>query len=205
MLVAAILAGGRSSRFGFGINKCLYPVLGKPMILYIYSKILKTRFFVDTYAIVSMNDAEEVYSLGLNVIIDNYLAGPLPAVYQALNMFSNVFIIACDMPLVDVSSIERMVSMCPRNADACIPKWGSTGYKEPLFAVYRNSLLGLLERCFHREELSITKCLDNSGRLTNILYLDVNKIFMDPYKELFNLNTPKDLKQFYILLGDAHV
>jgi len=193
-VIAAILAGGKSARFGQGIDKCLYPIYGKPMIMFVYSKLVKSKQFMDLYIVTSWEKAEHFSSLGLKVFIDNFLLGPLPAIYQILKMFKSVFVIGCDTPLIEVTSIERLCSLCLDSADACIPRWRTSRYLEPLFAVYRDALLETLETCFYSGEYSIAKCLKDRA---SVQYIDAENVFRFPYKEVFNVNTIEDLNKLY--------
>ncbi|MEM3926993.1 MAG: molybdenum cofactor guanylyltransferase [Desulfurococcaceae archaeon] len=189
-MIAVILAGGRSSRM-LSVDKCLHNLGGTSLLEIIYRKLERSREFTDIHVLASHLNANHLIDLGFNVIIDNILAGPLTAIYQ-LRIFNEFFVIACDTPFISIESIKRLLSMCINSASACIPRWRSTRYLEPLFAIYRSKAIDLLEICLLKGELSINRCLNNSE---SIMYLDVDQVFKDPRGELFNINTLDDLNK----------
>jgi molybdopterin-guanine dinucleotide biosynthesis protein A len=196
-LIASILAGGSSIRIGFGIDKCFYSTHSKPLILHIVERLRNSRLFEEVYVFVSYRNAQHAWELGLNTAIDVIECGPLSAIYQLIKMFKEVFVVACDMPFISINNIERLLLQCSEDAVACIPRWSSTKFLEPLYAIYRRDVADLFEKCFALGELSIAKCI---AGLNRVRFVNVESTFIEPHKEFFNVNTFEELK----LVGDTH-
>jgi len=190
-LIACVLAGGGSTRIGFGIDKCFYSVFSKPLVLHIAEKLKSSRLFEEVYVFTSHRNAQWAWELGLNVVIDSIEGGPLVAVYQLLKVFREVFVIACDMPFATSSNIEKLLLQCSENFVACIPQWSYLKHFEPLYAVYRRGVVELFEKCFAHGELSIARCIDG---LSSVKLVNIESTFIEPRKEFFNVNTFEELK-----------
>ena len=132
---AAILAGGKSSRMGQ--DKSLLPVRGKPLIRRIYEQ-LASRF---DEILISTNEPTKHAFLGVRTVPDLVPGkGPLMGIASALEAawHERVFVTACDIPVVDLDTVARMLVLAA-DCDCVIPV-SSVGH-EPLFAVYRKSTL----------------------------------------------------------------
>ncbi len=70
---AAILAGGKSKRFG--LNKLFYRIDGKPLILYTIERLLKVERIDDIFLITSKENAEWLRHLGFEILVDEFPAG----------------------------------------------------------------------------------------------------------------------------------
>ncbi len=187
-MIAIVLAGGSSKRFG--VDKVLYPLRGKPMVLYVVEKLVRSHLFEKIIVVATHRNASTLHDLGLEVLLDNLAVGPMGAIYLALRIFREILVLPCDVPLLKVSSIENMVTACLDGYDACIPRW-SNGFIEPLIAVYRSSALNAFEQCIAMNDPS-SRCIASR---THVLFLDVDKVFTDPNNELTNINTMEDLRK----------
>lgn len=135
---AIIMAGGGSGRMG--TDKRLLQIDGLTMIEGIRDQ-LYGRF---KRIIVSANDPEKLWFLGLEVVPDRIpRQGPLMGIASALEASRSElnFVVACDIPRIDIDLVERMLAEAESSeADVVIPIT-SGGRHEPLFAVYRRSAL----------------------------------------------------------------
>lgn len=97
------------------------------------------------------------------------------------------FIVACDIPHIDIGCIEEMLALADRSgADMVVPITGK-GQFEPLFAVYRKSALE-----------AARKLLASGGRkITDIFALcKVKYIDLHDADWLINLNTRAEYEKF---------
>jgi molybdopterin-guanine dinucleotide biosynthesis protein A len=151
---AAILAGGKSSRFG--TNKALAP--WKNGTLVIEAVISSVKIVSDKTFIVS-NHPKPYLNMGLEIIPDEFPGkGPLAGIHAALKHAkgSRVFIIACDMPLTRPEIIDWMWNI-KTSAPAIVPVNGKSF--EPLHAIYHKSLIPVLENHLIRGALSLKMLL----------------------------------------------
>ncbi len=181
---AIIMAGGGSGRMG--TDKRLLQVDGLPMIEKIRDQ-LRGHF---TRIIISANDPENLKFLDLEVVPDRIpWQGPLMGIASALDASTSElnFVVACDIPHIDIEFVEQMlVEAETTGADVVIPITGEGRY-EPLFAVYRRSVLE-----------PANKVLAAAGqRITDIFGLCTVK-YVDPPKpdSLINLNTRAEYEKF---------
>lgn len=142
---AVVLAGGRSRRMGR--DKSLLPLNGKPLIQRIIEQ-LKPAF---DGLLVGANDAEKYRFLNAEVVPDlEPDRGPLMGILSCLvrSKHDLNFVTGCDIPEMHISFILEMLKLAGEY-DIVMPAWPN-GDKEPLFAVYRKSLIeparAILER-----------------------------------------------------------
>ena len=130
-----ILAGGKSSRFGR--DKSLVEINGRRLV---ETTVMKCLPVFDEVMISSNRDSKFGIP-GVPELKDVYLEhGPLGGVHSAFLAARNdaVFFAACDMPFFNVELAQLIIENA-ENHDACVPRVGEK--IEPLFAVYRKSLL----------------------------------------------------------------
>lgn len=181
---AIIMAGGASSRMGN--DKTLLPVNGRPMIERVCDQ-LRGHF---DQILISANEPDKLAFLGLEVVPDEIPGeGPLMGVASALEASSSElnFIVACDIPHIDIGCIEEMLALADRSgADMVVPVTGKDKF-EPLFAVYRKSVLE-----------AARKLLASGGRkITDIFALcKVKYIDLHDADWLINLNTRAEYEKF---------
>ena len=178
---AYILAGGQSSRMG--TDKALVDFRGKPMIQYVADALMQ-RF--SNITIVSNHLAHA--SLGFPNIPDAYeQIGPLGGIIAGLKHSAteqNLFI-GCDMPLVQVSVLDKLIQESNTNPHLLPCYQGKT---ETLCSIISASALPQLEQAV----------ADNNYRLYNIL-LALQPLLVDvshlcSYNPFANINTPDDLQ-----------
>ena len=178
---AVILAGGKSSRMGQ--DKSLLPLNGVPLIRRIYEQ-LAHRF---DEVLISTNEPEKYAFLPARAVRD--LApgrGPLMGIASAAAAAAHerVFVTACDIPVVDLNTVSRMLVLAD-DCDCVIPM-SFVGH-EPLFAVYRKSAVPAMH-----------DALDAGERRISAVFPRVRTRFYDlGYAPWYrNLNTREDVAAF---------
>ncbi|HID96707.1 MAG TPA: molybdenum cofactor guanylyltransferase [Thermodesulfobacteriaceae bacterium] len=191
---AAVLAGGRSSRFG--TNKALAPWFNGCVIDAVVAAAKKSA---DDVIIISCN--HELYRyLNLPVYPDTVPdIGPLAGLHSALSHSkgSRVLLLACDMPLVTPGMLNWLWEISPESP-VTAPEL-HTGI-EPLHAIYHKSILPLVEHQMSAGELSLKSLIAKTPNHIVTREVIVNTGF-DP-DCLCNANTPDQLERLrYISTG----
>ena len=145
-----VLVGGESRRMG--CDKGLLQLHGAPLLLRAARSL---SVYVDSVTLLGSPDRYSQFDLP--VLADEVtLAGPLAALATALKHSGsdwNLFL-ACDLPLVSRSVIERLVGqIAETHAQALVPRTAS-GW-QPLCAAYHRSCLSVMEQSLARRELSV--------------------------------------------------
>ena len=114
--------------------------------------------------------------------------GPLMGIYSALlNSRHEVnFVVACDIPDLDIQYIKELMQEV-KDHQIVVPVW-SDGRLEPLFAVYKKSVVG-----------NIKKLLDAGHRKIRLLFdsADVKYVPLpDEGRWYRNLNTMEDYQNY---------
>ena len=146
-ICAAILAGGKSSRFSSG-DKAL-AMWGNKTIIETEIEILKKIF---EYVFIISNYSDAYKGLGVEIFKDLYpFKGPLAGVHSALvnTKFDRVFIVGCDMPLLNKDFISWMKNI---NTWAPIVIPSLRNGLEPLHAIYHRSLAPIIENLLTRPQ-----------------------------------------------------
>jgi molybdopterin-guanine dinucleotide biosynthesis protein A len=175
---AAILAGGKSSRFGQ--DKGLVLFKGKPLIEHVLKQL---KSFSDEIFIISNQPGYEY--LGLPVYPDvTPNSGPLGGLQTALINSSNqhCLTVACDMPFLNEPLLRKLLAFS--NYEAVVPV--CDGYAEPLCALYQQTALSIITQ---QLELGAYKMIDAIERMNHYwMEVDENDDFYHP--QLFaNINT----------------
>jgi molybdenum cofactor guanylyltransferase len=189
---AAILAGGRASRFA-GADKSALVVDGQQML----ARQLAMLSRVD--------DIDEIFlvgrtttNLGIRVVEDRVPnCGPLGGIHTALSMAKGdrVFVLACDMPCVVAPLVTYLLDLSIE-ADLIVPR-SSTGY-HPLCAVYGHACLEPIARRLDAGKLKVIDLVEDvRTRVVTAAELDR---FGDSHRLLSNVNTPLD----HAALGSSH-
>jgi molybdopterin-guanine dinucleotide biosynthesis protein A len=179
---AIILAGGESTRMGQ--DKSMLQIVGKPAIKYIFDQI--RPYF--NQILISSDNLSEYSFLSVDIVPDRITGrGPLMGIASALEASANEvnFVIACDIPKVDIDLVRMMVRES-REFDAVIPKTGPLWY-EPLFAVYKKSTLTIIEKLIASGNNRVIDIYEHC----KVKYVDL------PFdQQPKNLNTMKDYSEF---------
>lgn len=178
-VTGVILAGGLSSRFGE--NKALATYLGEPII----RRVARVMDVVFQNTLLVTNTPEIYADLGLQAVRDEIPGkGPLGGIVTAFENTVNdhIFVVACDMPLLNALTIERLLSVgCGHDAAVAT----HDGINEYLLALYSRNLLRRMRCCLGEDQLSLKEFC---AHLSNIAWIPVEG------EGWFNVNTKKDLE-----------
>lgn len=179
---AVILAGGKSSRMG--TDKSMLLVNGRPLIAHIIDQ-LTDRF---DEVLIGANDTEKYAFTGLQVIPDlQKEKGPLMGIYSCVKASKNEvsFVTACDIPFMKHHFISKMLQMAT-DVDVVMPVT-SDGHFEPLYAIYRKSVVPHAEALLMKNTRKVTELL----KMVKVRFIDFDENSW--YK---NLNTQADYLDF---------
>ena len=182
-ITAIILAGGASRRMGR--DKSMLSIDGEPMISRI-AKQLKKWF---GGVIVGANDSELYSFLNCTIVPDKETnRGPLAGIASCIEASKTElnFIIACDIPIINLTLIEKMADVAD-NFDIVVPV-NKDGTCEPLFAIYRRSVLPAAKKMLNA----------GNGRVQSLLDVVKTKtIKLAPKERVININTEKDYRYLH--------
>ncbi len=184
---AIVLAGGKSRRMGR--DKSLLLIDGKPMIEHILNQ-LRNNF---KHLVISANDAEKYEFLNIPVVSDQMKGkGPLMGILSSLEKSRTDFnfVTTCDVPGINLPIVRGMLKKA-EDYDAVIPMTGD-GFYEPLFAVYRKSVIGHCHELIAAGETKISKLFDRVK--TKYLPLDQAHWYR-------NINTQEDYDEYIFRCG----
>lgn len=177
-----ILAGGESRRMKK--TKALLPVPDQPLIERILAQV-EGRF---DEILISVSKGRSLPGLPYRRIEDEVPGrGPIEGVRRGLRAAKHrkAAVIACDIPDIDVAFLARLIRAADAH-DIAVPVTPA-GDLEPLFAVYRKSVLPAVERLVASGENSLVplfaECKTRRVRLRDASWLK-------------NLNTPEDYARY---------
>ncbi|MFC1496916.1 molybdenum cofactor guanylyltransferase [Verrucomicrobiota bacterium] len=179
---AIVMAGGASKRMQK--DKSMLMVDGRPLIANICNQLAGNFDQI----LVSANDQNKYTFLGFDVIPDKTPDnGPLMGIASALEASVNAlnFIAACDIPDVDMVLTRQMLREA-EDYDVVVPR--TSGDKiEPLFAVYRKSVLKAMQSALLSNERRVGAVLD----VCRVKYIDLPEA-----RRPLNLNTMDDYQEY---------
>ncbi len=190
---AIILAGGKSSRMGFDKQ---FIKLGDKLIIELIIEQLRALF---KEIIIVSNMPEKYTKLGCIVVQDEYKdCGPLGGIHVGLNTSSSMYsyVIACDMPYIEVQYIEYMSSIiknASKKPEAVAAKLGQ--WLEPFNAIYSKKLLPVIIDSISMNNIKISSVLKKA----DVYYIEEQKArsFSPDWKMFTNINTIEDLNVFF--------
>ena len=179
---AAILAGGRATRFG-GRDKG--------------SLVVDGQTIRDRQLALLADVADETLIIGAEQdLIPG--CGPMSGIHAALTTarHDTVFVIACDMPHVTAAFVRYLLELAD-TADLVVPRT-ERGY-HPLCAVYTRTCLAPLERRLAARMLQMAALVDD----VHVRVVEAEEIerFGDRHRLLANVNTPADYAALEALQG----
>lgn len=181
---AAILAGGKSSRFGS--QKALSPFRGKPLIQWVIDALLP-----HSDELIIIGSDPRLKAFGYPLFEDRYPnRGPLAGIREALCHSRNdhCLIMACDMPFLD-GRLMKLLKSYPF-FDAVVPV--HDGYMEPLAAIYTKQVIPIIESQISAGRFKLRDAIEKM----NYHYLQVEDT-EDISDQIFvNLNTPEEWKKW---------
>jgi molybdopterin-guanine dinucleotide biosynthesis protein A len=191
---AIILAGGKSSRMG--TNKALLKIKEMPNVERILTA-LRPHF---PHPILVTNDPDLYHFLGIQTVTDYFPGkGPLAGIHAGLaaSPFEVNVSAACDMPFVSAELAKDLIEKS-LGYDAVIPVIG--GKQQPLFAVYKKSLMGVMEEKLQNDKLRMKDLLDE----VNVLYVTEQELRVGERLEqiFFNMNHPHEYEEALQLAED---
>jgi molybdenum cofactor guanylyltransferase len=181
---AVVLAGGKSSRMGR--PKALLEFDGQPLI----SRLVTTLAPLFADVVVVAAPGQEFPEMPITLVRDEIsYQGPVGGLCYGLRAARGeiCFVTSCDAVFLKTSLIERLVSRIVEH-DVVVPCWH--GRLQPLHAVYRRSVLPLLEGQLARGELRPVYLFEK----VRTLQIDEEEIrrFDPDGDSFFNMNTPED-------------
>jgi molybdopterin-guanine dinucleotide biosynthesis protein A len=181
---AIILAGGKSSRMGRA--KALLQFDGEPLIAHLV-RGLKNLF--DEIVIVAA-PGQELPPLEATLVRDEVAyQGPVGGISYGLRAARGeaCFVTSCDVAFLNAALITHLVSRISDH-DVVVPYWDERF--QPLHAVYRRSVLPLLEGQLERGELRPVYLFDKVRTLK--ISADEIRRFDADGLSFFNMNAPAD-------------
>lgn len=184
-ILGLVLSGGRSRRLGEDKAQLSF-YEGMSQLDYMLSLL---GAFCDSLAISCRDSQRDERSsrFDAELIPDaDGMAGPMAGVIAGLKYGSGraVLAVACDMPLLDASTLLKLLSL--RNPDklaTCLI--AQDGKPEPMCALYEGSCLPALEAWVENGEYSLRRFLEVS---------DVELIAVDKPQLLASVNTLEDVE-----------
>jgi molybdopterin-guanine dinucleotide biosynthesis protein A len=169
-----------------GQAKALLPFDGEPLIAHIVRSF--KELFADVVVVIAPDQV--LPALPVTVVRDEVAyRGPVSGIYHGLNAAKGEasFVGSCDIPFLNLSLISHLVSQV-HNHDVVVPYWA--GRYQPLFALYRKSVVPFLRDQLLRDELRPIFLFDKV-RTRKIDEAEIRRF--DPEGLSFlNMNTPAD-------------
>ena len=174
---AYILIGGRSQRFGS--PKCIAEINGRPMLDIVAANL--SAVFDKVYQVGKQAYGELPF---VPDITDQQ--NPLTGIVTTLRHCQSewVFIIACDLPLVDNNVIECLLPELANDYQIVLPE--VDGYLQYTCAFYNKSVLPLLEEKLAINELALHRI---------IRAVDYKSVSFADDRYFLNVNTQDDLEK----------
>jgi molybdenum cofactor guanylyltransferase len=185
---AAILCGGKSKRMGF--DKSGIKIKNKFLIEIIAEELEQ----VFENIILISNDKEKFSAIKYNVVQDIIpSSGPAGGIYTALSHADSkyVFVIACDMPRINLNYIRYMMDIIKENKFDGVAAFGNHGKIEPLYAFYSTDMLSSFKNELEKNNFRILDTM----RHCNIHYVEAEKVreYCEDLSIFTNLNYKSDL------------
>ncbi|MCO5222355.1 MAG: molybdenum cofactor guanylyltransferase [Thermomicrobiales bacterium] len=184
----AVLAGGRSSRFGSDKAMLRLETGGPPLI----------QIVVDTVRLLSRDVFIVGHSRYARLVPDVPVvpdetpdSGPLAAIGSALRASAHprTLVVACDMPCLSIPLLRRMTAI-QTDADVIVPQT-TDGRFHPLHAIYRTSALAQVDAALSQGQRAVTAMLRHV-HLEIVSETDLRAV--DPNLDsLFSINRPDDV------------
>ena len=187
MLSGIILAGGRSSRMG--TPKALLPFDNEPLIVHIVRRL---QLLVDEIVVVAA-PGQQLPSVPAAIVRDEVAyQGPVGGISYGLAASAGdfAFVTSCDAAFASRALVEHLLSL-RHDADVVVPRW--EGRYQPLFAIYRRTVLPLLQAQLERGQLRPVSLFDQVR--TRTVADDEIRTFDPEGESFFNMNEPADYER----------
>ena len=191
MKSAAILAGGRATRFG-GCDKSALIVDGRTIL---DRQLAALTPLTGDVMIVGGAGAPAPHRAIADCVPG---CGPLGGLHAALMAArgDTLFLAACDMPYLTTAFVDYLFSLAD-GVDAVVPQ-SERGY-HPLCAVYTRACLDAAAAQLAARRLRMRELVDSVS--TRTVRIDDIRRFGDPDRLLANVNTPADFAGLEALQG----
>jgi molybdopterin-guanine dinucleotide biosynthesis protein A len=181
-----ILAGGKSSRLGY--NKAFLKFNNLTLI----ERLINKMKIIAHEIILVTNQPELYYNFEVKCVTDEIKGkGPLGGIYSGLkssNSWLN-FIVACDMPFVDIGLVEYMFTEAD-GFDVVVPCINND--LEPLHAIYSKRCISFIEKCLINNQFRLISFYP----YVQVKYLTENNLANYNLSEVFyNINTQADYQR----------
>ncbi|MCX7696222.1 MAG: molybdenum cofactor guanylyltransferase [Bacteroidales bacterium] len=180
-MMACILSGGKALRLN-GQTKSHIIVGEKPLLEWQLAVLRKYFEEIVIIGRITHPEARTFFD-----IIEGI--GPMGGLYTALKVTkkSEVFIFPSDNPFLSGLFIETLIHLSQtKQQEAIIPL--HYGYAEPLYGLYRISILPKIEKMLNEKRYAMHELLQK----INAYYFEWNK---DPEITFFNINYPEDIRK----------
>ncbi len=186
-LTGVILAGGKSTRFGFDKAQAIYE--GTSFLDRTLKKM--TSIFKEVCIITNTPEKYCFYSIPILTDLAPF-RGPLGGILTALHSVKTegIFVVPCDMPLLSQKIILNLLRQDKGSPLVVYThKNSEEGHPiiEPLCAIYRVSLLPLLQSRLNKGRLDLYSLCDTG---INVQKIPLKK---NQTKNFMNINTQKQL------------
>lgn len=194
MPTAAILAGGRASRFG-GRDKSALLVGGRSILDRQMTELAKIADDILVVGAPSCLRSEGSVRLVTDRLPDCGPMGGLDAALAAARHDALV-VVACDMPFVTAPFLRHLLALT-REAEAVVPRT-ERGY-HPLCAAYTRACQAAVARCLAEGRLKMSELLRDL-RVREVSTAEIEP-FGDRDRLLANVNTPDEFEALEALQG----
>jgi molybdopterin-guanine dinucleotide biosynthesis protein A len=187
MYSAAILAGGRATRFG-GRDKSALLVEGRPIL---ERQIQELSQITSDILIVGGDPSARTVGSARYVADQMPASGPLGGLHAALTdaLGEATIVVACDMPYVSASLLRHLLVLT-RGVDAVVPRT-EDGY-HPLCAAYTPACIKPVARRLAEARFKMTDLFDDV-RVCIVTAEEIDA-FGDHRRLLANVNTPAEYR-----------
>jgi len=183
-LSIAILAGGKSQRFGRDKAMLMFNELTLLDITYRELKSISNDIRIIGNVRKKSSIPDELF---LSDMVKN--RGPMGGLYTALKYFNKTVLLAsCDMPFLKREHYRYLIGQMDQSKDATIAR--SDKGLEPLFALYQPDLIPQIERRIANKSYAMHQLINQ----LNVKIVDFSTSVNISYL-FFNINTLRDYKK----------
>lgn len=198
----AILAGGRSSRFG---SPKWQARLGDRTVL---DWLVEAHRSAGLEPFLVTADLSTLQGTGVPAIADTLVgAGPIGGLHAALSMVrargcEGAFVTPCDTPFLTPTIIQRLLPSDP-SSDAILPATIEGSRPQPLIGWYSCRAIPVIEGMVRDGEFSVRRLL---ARLERVRFVDLESMrsTCQTDEPLLNINTISDLERAQTHLARIH-
>ena len=179
---AILLAGGNSRRMGR--EKIFLPVGSHSLIEHIFYQLYDNFKAI----IISSNNKDKLKSFCTDIIPDRIPGyGPIMGIASALEASEteNNFIIACDIPDINISFIKMMIAES-KDFDVVVPV-NTRSQLEPLYAIYKKHIIKAFNEVISAGKNKISEVY----KLCKVKYVQIEDTAW-----LKNINTMQDYQEY---------